>query len=44
MRIVETIGLEIPPNEYNKFYLETKRDKMGHFLNIARYDMRTVHE
>ena len=38
MRIVETIPLEITPNEHNHFYLETKRNKMGHFLNIARYD------
>ena len=38
MTIVETIPLEIPSNKYNKFYLETKRDKMGHFLNIARYN------
>ncbi len=37
MRIVEIIKLEIPANEHNKFYLETKRDKMGHFLNIAQY-------
>jgi 3,4-dihydroxy 2-butanone 4-phosphate synthase/GTP cyclohydrolase II len=38
MKIVETIPLEVPPNEHNQFYLETKRDKMGHFLNIARYE------
>lgn len=38
MEIVETIPLQIQPNEHNQFYLETKRDKMGHFLNIARYD------
>jgi 3,4-dihydroxy 2-butanone 4-phosphate synthase/GTP cyclohydrolase II len=38
MKIVETVPLEVPPNKYNKFYLETKRDKMGHFLNIAKYD------
>jgi 3,4-dihydroxy 2-butanone 4-phosphate synthase/GTP cyclohydrolase II len=38
MKIVETIPLEIPANKHNQFYLETKRDKMGHFLNIARYD------
>ncbi|MCB9000228.1 MAG: bifunctional 3,4-dihydroxy-2-butanone-4-phosphate synthase/GTP cyclohydrolase II [Bacteroidales bacterium] len=38
IKIVENIPLVIPPNEHNKFYLETKRDKMGHFLNIARYD------
>jgi 3,4-dihydroxy 2-butanone 4-phosphate synthase / GTP cyclohydrolase II len=35
--IVETIQLEIPSNKHNQFYLETKRDKMGHFLNIAKY-------
>lgn len=38
MRIVDTIRIHVPPNEHNRFYLETKRDKMGHFLNIARYD------
>jgi 3,4-dihydroxy 2-butanone 4-phosphate synthase/GTP cyclohydrolase II len=38
MKILETIPLEIPANKHNQFYLETKRDKMGHFLNIARYD------
>jgi len=37
MRIVETIPLVVKPNEHNQFYLETKRDKMGHFLNIATY-------
>jgi 3,4-dihydroxy 2-butanone 4-phosphate synthase / GTP cyclohydrolase II len=35
--IVETIQLVIPSNEFNQFYLETKRDKMGHFINIAKY-------
>jgi 3,4-dihydroxy 2-butanone 4-phosphate synthase/GTP cyclohydrolase II len=38
VKIIENIPLIIPPNEYNKFYLDTKREKMGHFLNIARYD------
>jgi 3,4-dihydroxy 2-butanone 4-phosphate synthase/GTP cyclohydrolase II len=44
MVIVESIPLEIPANPHNKFYLETKRDKMGHFLNIARYDNTDQHE
>jgi len=44
MKIIETIPLEVPPNKHNQFYLETKRDKMGHFLNIARYDHPTNHE
>jgi len=38
MTIIETIQLEIPSNKHNQFYLETKRDKMGHFLNIAQYN------
>jgi len=38
VRIVENIPLIVPSNEHNRFYLETKRDRMGHFLNIARYD------
>lgn len=42
MVIVESIPLEIPSNPHNQFYLETKRDKMGHFLNIARYDNTTT--
>lgn len=33
LEIIENIPLIIPPNEYNQFYLETKRDKMGHFLH-----------
>ena len=32
IEIIENISLEIDSNEYNKFYLETKRDKMGHTL------------
>ncbi|MGH1336480.1 MAG: GTP cyclohydrolase II [Aureispira sp.] len=30
--ITKTISLEITPNEYNRFYLQTKKDKMGHIL------------
>jgi len=29
------IPLVIPPNEYNRFYLETKRAKAGHLLDRA---------
>lgn len=32
IKIVENIPLEIKSNKYNQFYLETKRDKMGHSL------------
>ena len=30
LEIVETVPIEIPSNKYNKKYLETKRDKLGH--------------
>ncbi|MCH7492309.1 GTP cyclohydrolase II [Patescibacteria group bacterium] len=32
IKITGRIPLEIPPNKFNKFYLETKRDKSGHLL------------
>lgn len=30
LEIVENVALEVHPNPHNIFYLETKRDKMGH--------------
>jgi 3,4-dihydroxy 2-butanone 4-phosphate synthase/GTP cyclohydrolase II len=33
IEIVENVNLEVPTNEYNQFYMDTKRDKMGHFLH-----------
>jgi len=44
IEIVENILLEVKPNKFNRFYMETKRDKMGHFLNIARYDTDNTNE
>ena len=44
IEIVENIPLVIQPNKYNRFYMETKRDKMGHFLNIARYNQDKINE
>ncbi len=32
LEIVDRIPIEIAPNQYNKHYLETKRDKMGHTI------------
>lgn len=32
LEIVESVALEIEPNEHNKNYLATKRDKMGHTI------------
>lgn len=30
LEIVENIPIEVKPNPHNRFYLQTKRDKMGH--------------
>ena len=38
IEIVENIPLQIPPNEYNEFYLKTKKNKMGHFLELLDDD------
>lgn len=35
LEIVEVLPIEVAPNEHNKKYLETKRDKMGH--DILKY-------
>lgn len=36
LEIIENIPLEIEPNEHNEFYLATKREKMGHFLELVK--------
>jgi 3,4-dihydroxy 2-butanone 4-phosphate synthase / GTP cyclohydrolase II len=38
LKIVESIHLKSKANKHNQFYLETKRDKMGHFLDLVRYE------
>lgn len=30
LEVVENVPIEIAPNKYNKFYMETKKNKMGH--------------
>jgi len=35
LEIVERIPIEIPPTKENKRYLKTKRDKMGHILEVV---------
>ncbi len=34
LEIVENVSIEITPNPYDRKYLETKRDRMGHELHI----------
>jgi 3,4-dihydroxy 2-butanone 4-phosphate synthase/GTP cyclohydrolase II len=30
LEVVETVSIEIDPNQHNEKYLKTKRDKLGH--------------
>ncbi|GIX42044.1 MAG: riboflavin biosynthesis protein RibBA [Leptospiraceae bacterium] len=34
LKVVERVPLIIPPEEENKFYLETKKKKLGHLLDL----------
>lgn len=34
LEVVENVSLEIESNKHNKFYLETKRDRMGHTIAV----------
>ncbi|WP_107037532.1 bifunctional 3,4-dihydroxy-2-butanone-4-phosphate synthase/GTP cyclohydrolase II [Brumimicrobium mesophilum] len=34
LEVVENVSLEIDSNKHNKFYLETKRDRMGHTIDV----------
>jgi len=38
LEVVKIVSLEIEPNKYNKKYLKTKRDRMGHHLRNFNYD------
>ncbi|MEE0975669.1 MAG: bifunctional 3,4-dihydroxy-2-butanone-4-phosphate synthase/GTP cyclohydrolase II [Muribaculaceae bacterium] len=32
LEVVDNVSIEVEPNEYNRFYMETKKDRMGHVL------------
>jgi len=36
IKIVENVPIEIAPNPHNQHYLQTKRDKMGHSLELVK--------
>ncbi len=38
LQIVDNIPIVIPPNKYNRHYLETKQSKMGHYLDLAKFE------
>jgi 3,4-dihydroxy 2-butanone 4-phosphate synthase/GTP cyclohydrolase II len=35
LHIIENVPLEVEPNKHNEFYLLTKKNKMGHFLELV---------
>ncbi|MCX7835766.1 MAG: GTP cyclohydrolase II [bacterium] len=37
VKVVERIPLVIPPNDYNRFYLETKAHRSGHWIDLNGY-------
>jgi len=34
LKVVQTVPIVVPPNRYNRRYLETKRKKLGHILEV----------
>ena len=34
LKIIETVPIEMEPGKYDSFYLRTKKEKMGHLLNM----------
>jgi 3,4-dihydroxy 2-butanone 4-phosphate synthase/GTP cyclohydrolase II len=36
LEIVDNVAIEIDANEHNRFYLQTKRDKMGHSIKVDK--------
>jgi 3,4-dihydroxy 2-butanone 4-phosphate synthase/GTP cyclohydrolase II len=36
LSIVENVALEIAPNQYNAYYMQTKKNRMGHDLKYVK--------
>ena len=36
LQVVESVPLEVQPNEHNAFYMQTKKDRMGHILHKVK--------
>ncbi|GET19986.1 bifunctional 3,4-dihydroxy-2-butanone-4-phosphate synthase/GTP cyclohydrolase II [Prolixibacter denitrificans] len=41
LKVVGTVPIEVKPNQFNEFYMKTKRDRMGHSLEQFNYGDRT---
>ena len=39
VKITSIIPVVVPPNRYNRFYLETKKNKAGHLLEPGRHEI-----
>ena len=35
LKIVENVPIEIPVNQFNEYYMQTKKEKMGHVLHLC---------
>ncbi len=42
LEIVERVPIEIEPNDSNRFYLQTKKEKMGHVLHFSETDSKAT--
>jgi len=38
LEIVEVVPIEVKPNKYNAYYMQTKKNKMGHLLELVNPD------
>lgn len=36
LKVVKTVPIIVPPNKHNRYYLETKQNKMGHLLDLPK--------
>ncbi len=40
LEITENVPIEVKPNEYNQFYMQTKKERMGHDLQFFKYNKK----